>query len=274
MAARPIEFFSNVEKDSWIHRLDPRVKVIGVVVLATLPLLFSHPAYLAGWMLFFFFLWFSAHIDLKPIAPLFYGGLIMVFVYIMYGTFLAYPADVLALAKVKIHIGPFLATDIGFLNGLILGFRLLILLMPVVLVIATTEPSQLAKAFMKMGVPVTISFILLATLRFLPLVFEVAARVMEAQRVRGLEYKNWKARIKNMQYLILPLFINTLRQSRTLGLAVESKGFGARQWKEFYRDFEMKNTDWVALAGLAVVAAGAIYVHFVLHLGWTAIYRP
>jgi energy-coupling factor transport system permease protein len=274
MAARPIEFFSNVEKDSWVHRLDPRVKVIGVIILATLPLLFSHPAYLAGWMVFFFALWYSARIDLKPILPLFYGGLVMVFVYVMYGTFLAYPADVLALANYTVKIGPFLATDIGFYNGLILGFRLLILLMPVVLVIATTEPSMLAKAFMKMGVPVAISFILLATLRFLPLVFEVVARVMEAQRVRGLEYKTWRAKIKNLQYLIVPLFINTLRQSRTLGLAVESKGFGARSWKEFYRDFEMKPTDWVALAGIAVILIGSLYMHFALNLGWTAIYRP
>ena len=45
---------------------------------------------------------------------------------------------------------------------------------------------------MKMGTPITISFVLLATLRFLPMAFEVAARVMEAQRVRGLNYRSWK----------------------------------------------------------------------------------
>lgn len=272
--ASPIEFFSNVEKDSWVHRLDPRVKICAVISLASLPLLFSHPGYLAAWFIFFLILWRSAKIDIRPLIALFYGGLVMVFVYIMYGTFLAYPADVLALAKVTVKLGPFLATDIGFYNGLILGSRLLILLMPVVLVIATTEPSQLAKAFLKMGMPVTISFILLATLRFLPLVFEVASRVMEAQRVRGLTYKTFRDRINNFKYLLVPLFINTLRQSRTLGLAVESKGFGARNWKEFYRDFTMKQLDWLILAALVVFIILVVYLRFGLDLGWTAIYRP
>ena len=272
--ASPIEFFSNVEKDSWVHRLDPRVKIIAVLVLATLPLLFSDPLYLLGWVLLFLFLWQQAKIDVRPILPLFYGGLVMVFVYIMYGTFLAYPADVMALAKHVVKIGPFIATDIGFYNGLILGSRLLILLMPVVLVIATTEPSVLAKGFMKMGLPVAISFIILATLRFLPLVFEVAARVMEAQRVRGLNYKTFKDRINNFKYLLVPLFINTLRQSRTLGLAVESKGFGARKWKDYYRDFQMKSSDWYILVVLVVFVGVVLYVRFGLNLGWTAIYRP
>jgi energy-coupling factor transport system permease protein len=270
----PIEFFSNVEKESWVHRLDPRVKILAVIALASLPLLFSHPLYLLGWFVFFLLLWAFAKLDIRPLLALFYGGLIMVFVYIMYGTFLAYPADVLALAKFTFKIGPFLGTDIGFYNGLILGSRLLILLMPVVLVIATTEPSHLAKGFLKMGMPVTISFILLATLRFLPLVFEVASRVMEAQRVRGLTYKTFRDRINNFKFLLVPLFINTLRQSRTLGLAVESKGFGARQWKEFYRDFTMRQTDWVALAGLVIFVALMLYIRFGLNLGWTPIFRP
>lgn len=272
--ASPIEFFSNVEKDTWIHRLDPRVKIASVITLATLPLLFSDPIYLGGWFLLFVVLWMMAKIDFRPLIVLFYGGLVMVFVYVLYGTFLAYPADVLAMAHVKIHLGPFLATDIGFFNGLILGSRLLILMMPVMLVIATTEPSHLAKGFMKMGMPITISFILLATLRFLPLVFEVASRVMEAQRVRGLTYKTFKDRINNFKFLLLPLFINTLRQSRTLGLAVESKGFGARNWKEFYRDFNMTQTDWVTLAGIVLFTCLMLYVRFSLNLGWTMIYRP
>ena len=36
---------------------------------------------------------------------------------------------------------------------------------------------------------------------------------------------------------LIPLFINTLRQGRTLGLAVESKGFGARKWERILSGF-------------------------------------
>ena len=84
----PIEFFSNVERDSWIHRLDPRVKILAVLALASLPLLFSHPLYLLAWFLLFFLLWRLARIDIRPLLALFYGGLVMVFTYVLYGTFL------------------------------------------------------------------------------------------------------------------------------------------------------------------------------------------
>jgi energy-coupling factor transport system permease protein len=157
---------------------------------------------------------------------------------------------------------------------LILGYRLILLLMPVMLIMATTEPTQMAKGLMKMGVPVSISFTILATLRFLPLVFEVTARVMEAQRVRGLTYTGWVDRLKNFKYLLLPLFINTLRSSRTLGLSVESKGFGARRWNEFYRDFQMQRADWLILAALVVISLASLYIRFVLNLGWTPVFRP
>ncbi len=270
----PVEFFSNVEKDTWAHRLDPRVKLIAVLVLASLLLLFTDPVYLAGWTVFFALLFITAKVDAKPLAALFYGSLVMVFVYILYGTFLAYPKEILDLAHVRLQIGPFLATDVGFINGAILGYRLLLLLMPVVLIMATTEPTQLAKGLMKMGVPVSISFTILATLRFLPLSFEVAARVMESQRVRGLTYKTWTDRIRNLPRMVLPLFINTLRSSRTLGLAVESKGFGARRWKAYYRDFHMQNQDWIVLCGLLLLAAAALYIRFGLNLGWTPVFRP
>ena len=73
--------------------LDPRVKIVAVLILATLPLLFSDPFYLIGWLVFFIALWWWGKIDARPIMPLFYGGLIMVFVYVMYGTFLHYPEE-------------------------------------------------------------------------------------------------------------------------------------------------------------------------------------
>jgi energy-coupling factor transport system permease protein len=272
--ANPMEFFSNIQKDTWMHRMDPRVKLISVVTLGTVLLLFTDPAYLATWTVFFLILWASARIDAKPLVALLYGGAVMVFVYVLYGTFVAYPDDILALAHIKLQFGPFLATDIGFVNGLILGYRVILLLLPVMLIMATTEPTQLAKGLMKMGMPVSISFTILATLRFLPLVFEVTARVMEAQRVRGLTYSGPLDRIKNFQYLLLPLFINTLRSSRTLGLSVESKGFGARRWNEFYRDFLMERSDWLILLGLAAITLVSLYIRFVLNLGWTPVFRP
>jgi energy-coupling factor transport system permease protein len=271
--ARPIEFFSNVEKDTWVHRLDPRVKLASVLVFALIPLLYTDPLFLTGWAVLFVVIWISAKIDPRPILPLFYGALVMWVVYIIYGTFYRYGSLDPGLVKWEVELGPLVATDVGFKNGFVLGYRFFIPLLPVAITIATTEPTGMAKGFMRLGVPIPMAFILLGTLRFLPLVFEAATKVTEAQKMRGLRYKTFIQRIKNLQYLLLPLFINTLRQSRTLALAVESKGFGARRWKEFYREFEMTTTDWIVLFSLIPIAGLALYIRFGLNLGWLPTFR-
>src|SRR4030042_6915382 len=43
-----MNIFLYLDKDTWIHRLDPRTKMIGVLILFIICLCFNHPLYMSA----------------------------------------------------------------------------------------------------------------------------------------------------------------------------------------------------------------------------------
>ena len=61
------DFSLNYEKDTWVHRLDPRTKLIYIIIFATVPLFFTEFSYLLGCAMLILPVWISAKIDIRPI---------------------------------------------------------------------------------------------------------------------------------------------------------------------------------------------------------------
>ena len=131
------------------------------------------------------------------------------------------------------------------------------------LVISTTDPTVLAKGLRKLGMPIAPVFMVLAGLRFIPIVTEQLFNILDAQTIRGLS----KSRIQKTKLMILPLFITSLRRTRTMGLAAEAKGFGGRSWNEFYQDFQLSIVDKSILIFLGVLFIASLVMRFVYGLG-------
>jgi energy-coupling factor transporter transmembrane protein EcfT len=78
-----INFMSNIEGDSWMHRLDPRTKIAILIFFSSLPLLFTDPLYILVFILLSLPMWLTARINFRSlIGPLVgVGGfLMMIFV--------------------------------------------------------------------------------------------------------------------------------------------------------------------------------------------------
>ena len=116
-------------------------------------------------------------------------------------------------------------------QGFYMGMRLVTSFTIGLLVISTTDPTYLAKGLKKLKMPTSIVFMVLAGLRFIPIIMEQLFNILDAQTIRGVS----NSRIERTRLLILPLFITSLRRVRALGLATEAKGFGASRWDDFYR---------------------------------------
>ncbi|TFG42141.1 MAG: energy-coupling factor transporter transmembrane protein EcfT [Bacteroidia bacterium] len=259
---------SNYDKDTWVHRLDPRVKLISILSFVILPLLFTDIRYLLGIALMITPVWISARIEARPLKALLAAIAVFSFVAVIFTTFYNYdyPGQI-----VLFQIGPLVATDIGFISGCTLGFRAAIPSLVVLILICTTDPAELAKAMMKMKMPLTAAFMMLAALRMLPMVAGEMSNITTAQTIRGVDRKGFKGSIRAFKLAMLPLMINSLRRSRTMGLAIESKGFGKRAWKEYYQNFVLNRTDWIVLIITFLILVAAIYTRYGLNLGVNAI---
>ena len=162
-----------------------------------------------------------------------------------------------------LQLGPIVLTSHSVQRGLWMASRLVTSFTIGFLVVATTDPTYLAKGLKKLKMPTTFVFMLLAGLRFIPIVTEQLYNILDAQTIRGVG----GSRIERTKLLLLPLFITSLRRVRALGSATEAKGFGGSRWRDFYEVLEFKTPDKAILIGLAALTVAAIVVRFGFGLG-------
>ena len=117
----------------------------------------------------------------------------------------------------------------GLEHGAVQALRSGIMLACGLLICWTTDSRKLLQCFLHWRMPYAIAFMLITSLRFLPVIFEETAIVLTAQRLRGFEPVRsfsplrW---IRTAFHVLFPILARALRRASTLALSVESRGFG------------------------------------------------
>lgn len=117
----------------------------------------------------------------------------------------------------------------GLEHGAVQALRSGIMLSCGLLICWTTDPRHLLQCFLHWKMPYEIAFMLITSLRFLPVIFEETAIVLTAQRLRGFEPLRSISPVRLVQtafYVLFPILARALRRAATLALSVESRGFG------------------------------------------------
>jgi len=122
----------------------------------------------------------------------------------------------------------FRVTDSGVDMGLRIAGRFLSIIILSYLFILSTNPSDLAYALMKLGLPYRYGFMLVTALRLAPILEDEGSTIYRAQLVRGIRYdrgglKRW---VLLTTQFITPLLISALRRADKLVFSMEGRGFG------------------------------------------------
>jgi len=267
-----INFMTNVERDSWVHRLDPRTKIMLLVFFTTVPLLFTDWRFSLFFIVLTLPLWLTANIDYRPMAGPFAGAGFFLLIVFFFNAVrgpgeLTDPNPGNAFTWYR-QLGPVVVTSHTFAQGFYMAMRLVTSFTIGLLVISTTDPTYLAKGMKRLKMPTAIVFMVLAGLRFIPIVMEQLFNILDAQTIRGVS----NSRIERTKLLILPLFITSLRRVRALGLATEAKGFGASRWNHFYESLRLGWLDKAILVALLVLLLASLVVRFGLGIGGSAVF--
>lgn len=253
--------------NSIIHRLDPRTKLIMLVVYIVA--LFLASGWTAYAVLFAALVWVirMSTIPLKSIVkgmkPL---VLILVFTGLL-NLFLTKEGRlVVDFWIIQIYTG-------GISRAAMMVARILMLITCTFLLTYTTSPIALTdglEALMgplkKVGVPVhELSMMMCIALRFIPTLIEETDKIMCAQKARGADFENGTLieRAKALIPILVPLFISAFRRADELATAMECRCYQGGEGRTKMKLLRYHREDFVTFGiGAGLMAAVVLLANF------------
>jgi energy-coupling factor transport system permease protein len=237
---------------TWIHRLDPRTKLIlllvsfvmvllpespRVVILVTVIVL-GHLTLARSWRVLMPIRWLLVALALFSLG---------IWSWMAQGPSLLF----WRVSRESLAFGAanFLKLGTMMVAGLIL--------------LATTPAEELFLGLVKFRLPYPGAFAFAMALRWVPEVFATAMRVKEAQEARGLswEVSNPLDRLKRYLPLLAPIFLLTLRRSQSMAWALEARGFQMSRRRTYLLETYLTWRDGLALGIAVMCLAGFICLH-------------
>ena len=225
-----------VAKPSRLHRLHPVTKLAGLVAFVVAAFVVDRPLALLPLTLGVFALLVPAGglVNVRRLGVMFV--LVVVFTIVTWTLF---------------YRGVFVPSREGFTFGLATAIRLDTFLAAGLLFLSVTRVEEVAYALGRLGLPYTVGFTLTLAFRLVPVFFDAALAVVQAQRCRGLEFGRGGLvrRLRRFVPVIVPVLIGALRRADRMAMALELRGFNSGRPRTTYLR---------ARAGVADAAAGVV----------------
>lgn len=110
-------------------------------------------------------------------------------------------------------------------TALHLALRLANLFAASVLFFHTLQAEELAAALRAMKVPYALVFILITSLRYVPLLSRSLRHIQDAQTARGIDVRLRLRNVGQLLALVMPLLVQAFILAENLAMAMESRGF-------------------------------------------------
>lgn len=248
--------------DSPVHRLDPRTKLI-LLVMYIVAVFITDYIWIFGFvLLFMLFMTYMSRVPIsyvtKAIKPM---KFILPFMFLL-NLFMIKTGTVLFSWRfITVTTG-------GVYQALFIILRLIALVTGASLLTLTTTPVSLTEGLERLLSPLKIikfpvhelAMMITIALRFIPTLLEEADKIMKAQLARGadLESGNVLKRAKAMLPILIPLFVNSFRRAEELALAMESRCYHGGEGRTRLRILKFHWNDLIAFLIMAGLIAAVV----------------
>ncbi len=257
---------------SFFHQLDPRAK-IAFLLLFTMVIPFIRHIYIAVAMLLTVTaLWCMARLPLRIMGDYLkmWGGLIA-FLFVVQA--ILHPGEAVLINPLIPPSVPLIGgkggiTEEGILFAVLITARLLAIIPILPLVTMTTPIHLFVLGLVRLGLPYQLAYTVTTALNLIPTLQAEARVIMDAQRLRAFrafERGNPIVRMKAYPLLVTPLVIGAMRRAQLIAIAMESRGFGAKEERTYIEDIAMKPSDWVFIGLTVAYCLIALLTNFLLY---------
>jgi len=255
------------EKDSWVHKLDPRTKFILFI-----------------WASIFNYVFYDIYISL--------AFLIALIVLTVVGKVAKRILKIISIVLVPFYVLSTLviALPIGFpynetplFSFTIFGFeitfylegtayvaiwtlRLAITMISALLFFLTSNPARITTILLKLRIPYKYIYALLSVFQLIPIMQRRIQVIYQAQVSRGLNVNvGLFKRLKNFLAILIPLTLGSMSDLQLRSIALESRGFSAPVKKTFIIKSDLTKSDYAVLSVMLVFSA--LFIYWIMTVG-------
>ena len=248
--------------NSVIHRLDPRTKLI--VLIVYIVALFLAQIWISYGLLFLF-LAAAIKVSTIPLKTIVRGlkplVMILIFTGVLNLFFTKEGPTLVSFWGLSITLG-------GVQRAVLMMARILMLITCTFLLTYTTSPIALTDGLeslmgplKKIKVPVhELSMMMCIALRFIPTLIEETDKIMNAQKARGADFENGSLmdRARALIPILVPLFVSAFRRADELATAMECRCYQGGEGRTKMKLLRYHRNDLAAFTIGAVLMAGVL----------------
>ena len=252
---------------SFIHKMDPRMKIIAAVLYIVVLFVASRPLGLALGIAIVVLMYAVSKISpkmvvksLKPVVP------IIIFTAVLNLFFLTGQGDPL------LHVGFVRIYREGVAMAIMMAVRIMCLIAGTSLLTYTTSPIQLTDGLERLLSPLKklhapvheLSMMMSIALRFIPILLEETDKIMKAQMARGAEYDqgNLLNKMKSLVPILVPLFLSSVRRANDLAMAMESRCYRGGEGRTKMKPLVYEKRDYISYIVVYLYLALMIMIRF------------
>src|SRR5690625_4851816 len=249
-----------VPGDSFIHKLDPRTKII-IIFFYVIVVFFANNALSYGLLTFFVLLAIAItriplRFIIKGLTPIWF---LIAFTFLLHLFLTKEGPVVFEWWAFTFHKG-------GIIQGLVISLRFMLLILMTSLLTLTTTPIEITDAIEEMFHPLKklkfpiheLALMMSISLRFIPTLMQETDKISKAQASRGVDFRTGsiKERIRAIVPLLIPLFVSAFKRAEELAMAMEARGYNGGEGRSKLRELKIEKRDiYIYLLFILVIAS-------------------
>ena len=249
---------------SFIHKLDPRTKILCVITYITI--IFCIKSFL-GYAVLFLFTALVVATSRIPLGFVLKGLKPIIMFVAITAIFNLFLTD----GKILWQWGFLKITNEGLIAAIYMILRLFFLVLGTSLLTLTTSPialtdgiERLLSPLKKIGVPAhEFAMMMTIALRFVPTLLEETDKIIKAQTARGADFESGSIvnRAKAMIPILIPLFISAFRRADDLAVAMECRCYRGGENRTRLRELKTTYRDGICWVVVLVFSALVLFVN-------------
>jgi energy-coupling factor transport system permease protein len=249
-----------VPGDTFMHRLDPRAKIVFLLLVTGSVFVIKNLLLAAVLLVLLLGLWLAARLPLTKLLE-YARALVGIVVFLFIVQALFYPGQT-ALVQPLVPNGVPLIGGIGRITwegivfALLLSMRLMCMITVLPLISLTTPVHLLALGLVRLGLPYRWAYTMTTALNLVPVLQTEAQLIVDAYRLRAFrvfETGNIVQKMTAYPQIVTPLVIGAMRRAQLVAVAMDSRAFGSGHKRSYIQDINLNAMDWIFMSCSALI---------------------